>query len=256
LRLADAAIIDPPLAPEVNAFRAELGLPPVRHFFDRWMHSPELVIGLFPEWYAPAPPDWPPNVRLTSFPLYDESDTRAIPPELKTFLAEGEPPIIFTAGSAMTQAERFFRTSVDACKARGWRGILLTQFPEQLPSNLPKSIRHFDYVPFSTVLPRARAFVHHGGIGTTAQALAAGVPQLVVPFAHDQPDNAVRVKRLRAGDFLLPARYRVRAAIRKLEALVSSSEVGKQCHRRSADLADSNGLASACDLIETLQRTP
>ena len=78
--------------------------------------------------------------------------------------------------------------------------MFLTQYPEQLPARLPNGVRHFNYIPFSTVLPRAAAFVHHGGIGTTAQALAAGVPQLVVPLAHDQPDNAVRIRHLGVGD--------------------------------------------------------
>jgi UDP:flavonoid glycosyltransferase YjiC (YdhE family) len=61
-----------------------------------------------------------------------------------------------------------------ALSRSGQRGILLTQFPEQLPATLPNGVRHFNYVPFSRVLPCAAAFVHHGGIGTTAQALAAG----------------------------------------------------------------------------------
>jgi len=252
MRWADRQIIDPPLAPELNAFREELGLLPIRRPFDAWMHSPDLVIGLFPDWYAPPPADWPPNLHLTSFPLYDESETRTPPPELMAFLDAGENPVVFTAGSAMTQAERFFHESVKACRAGGWRGVLLTQFPDQLPPDLPESIRHFDYAPFSAVLPRAKAFVHHGGIGTTAQALAAGVPQLVIPFAHDQPDNAVRVKRLGVGDFLLPGRYRARAATRKLEALLSSDEVHEQCRRRAAELRRFDGLAPACDLIEKL----
>ncbi len=92
---------------------------------------------------------------------------------------------MFTAGSAMTQGADFFRVSAEVCRRSHWSGILLTQFPEQLPATLPEGVCHFDYVPFSQVLPRAAAFVHHGGIGTVAQALAAGVRQLVVPLAHD-----------------------------------------------------------------------
>jgi rhamnosyltransferase subunit B len=208
LRAVDRLLIDRLLAGETNAFRAELGLPPVRRLWDRWLHSPQLVRGLFPEWYAPPQPDWPPNVHLTGFPLWDESVHRPPSPELEEFLAAGEPPVIFTAGSAMAQGRDFFRVSAEVCRASGRRGLFLTQFPEQLPQPLPDGVRHFDYVPFSAVLPRAAAFVHHGGIGTTAQALAAGVPQLVVPLAHDQPDNAVRVRRLGVGDFLLPKAYK------------------------------------------------
>ena len=85
LRAVDRFLIDRLLAPDTNAFRAELGLPPVRRLFDRWFHSPQLIIGLFPEWFAPPPPDWPPNVRLTGFPLWDEGDLRQRSPEAEEF---------------------------------------------------------------------------------------------------------------------------------------------------------------------------
>jgi len=74
-------------------------------------------------------------------------------PELTEFLAAGEPPVIFTAGTAMTQASRFFQVSAEACQTCRRRGIFLTRFPEQLPTPLSAGVRHFDYVPFSAVLP-------------------------------------------------------------------------------------------------------
>jgi rhamnosyltransferase subunit B len=250
LRAVDRHVIDPLLAPEVNAFRAELGLPPVRRFFEGWVHSPQLVLGLFPSWFAVPQPDWPPHVHLTGFPLYDESDWRPPADGLIEFLEAGDPPIVFTAGSAHAFSAEFFRVSVEACRAGGWRGILLTQFHEQLPARLPDHVRSFDYLPFSTVLPRAAALVHHGGIGTTAQALAAGVPQMVVPFAHDQPDNAVRVHRLGVGDFLLPRRYQARAVVQNLKRLTGSATIGENCRRRARDLAENAPLDKACVLIE------
>ena len=140
--------------------------------------------------------------------------------------------------------------SVEACRIGGWRGILLTQFPEQLPARLPGNLRAFEYVPFSSVLPRSAALVHHGGIGTTAQALAAGVPQLVVPFAHDQPDNAVRVRRLGVGDFLRPRRYNTGAVGATLKRLLGAAAVRENCRQRASDLAGAKPLDNACDLIE------
>ncbi|MFB3922962.1 MAG: glycosyltransferase [Terriglobia bacterium] len=252
LRAVDKLVIDRLLAPELNAFRAELGLPPVRRVLDRWMHSPQLVVGFFPEWFAAPQLDWPPNVHLTGFPLYDESGAREIPAGLEDFLRDGPAPIVFTAGSAMAVDTEFFRVSVEVCRKSGQRGILLTQFPEQLPANLPDGVRHFDYVPFSKVLPRAAAFVHHGGIGTVAQALAAGVPQLVVPLAHDQPDNAMRVRRLGVGDMLVPKSYRVEAVLEHLRRLMESPAVAENCRRRAADLAENTTLERTGDLIEQL----
>jgi rhamnosyltransferase subunit B len=251
LAAADRFLIDALLAGETNAFRAELGLPPVRRLFNGWVHSPQLVIGFFTDWFAPPPSDWPPNVVLAGFPLWDEGDLRQPSPELEEFLAAGEPPIVFTAGSAMMQAKRFFQVSAEVCRVSDRRGLLLTQFPEQLPSPLPRGVRHFDYVPFSAVLPSAAAFVHHGGIGTTAQALAAGVPQLVVPLAHDQPDNALRIRRLGVGDFLLPRAYTAANVLKHLARLMTPA-VQANCRRRAADMAAAQPLETACRLIEGL----
>ncbi len=250
-RFADRMFVDRWVADETNRFRADLALPPVRRLFHRWIHSPDLVLGLFPEWFAPPAPDWPPNVQLTGFPLWDESDVRQPSPELEEFLRAGDPPLVFTAGSAMLQAKKFFEVSAAICSAMGRRGLLLTQFAEQLPSSLPAGVRHFDYVPFSSVLPRSAALIHHGGIGTTAQAIAAGIPQLIVPSSHDQPDNAVRVRRLGLGEFLMPKDYNANRVLKKLEG-VMTTRVKAECQRRAAAVNGSKSLEMAAVLIEQL----
>src|SRR4029077_5273444 len=127
-------VIDPVVAPQTNAFRAELGLPPVRCFLDRWVHSPQCVICFFPDWFGPPQADWPPNVILTGFPLFDERGLADLPRHVDAFLSTGEPPIIFTPGSAMKQGQAFFAAAVEACMKLGRRGMLLTRFPEQVPS--------------------------------------------------------------------------------------------------------------------------
>jgi UDP:flavonoid glycosyltransferase YjiC (YdhE family) len=248
-RFADRFVIDPLLAEEVNGFRRELQLPPIRNFFDRWMHSPQMVIALFPEWFAPRAADWPPNVHHTGFPLWDEADLRSRVPELEAFLG-GDSPYVFTAGTANVHAQAFFRAATEACLLGNRRGILLTRFPEQLPASLPKSVRHFDYIPFSHVLPRAAAFVHHGGIGTMAQGFVAGTPQLVMPLAHDQFDNAMRARRLGCGDFLLPKKFTPRAVHEKLESLLGSEQVATNTKKWAAALRNTNTLERTCDLVE------
>ncbi len=136
---------------------------------------------------------------LTGFPLFDEKQVHALSPEVEDFLNAGEKPLVFTPGSAMLQGEKFFAAAAQACALSGRRGILLTRFPKQLPAKLPEGVKHFDYVPLSGLLPRAAAMVYHGGVGTCAQALAAGIPHLITPMAHDQHDNASRVARLGVG---------------------------------------------------------
>jgi UDP:flavonoid glycosyltransferase YjiC (YdhE family) len=249
--LVDRFLIEPALAPGINAFRSELGLPAVQGILKGWVHSPELVIGLFPDWFGVPQPDWPPNFHLTGFPLFDESGLRELPPELEHFLAEGEPPIIFTAGSAMRHAGDQFRMAAEACRRLGRRGILLTKYAEQLPSPLPPGVRHFDYIPFSQVLPRAAAFVHHGGVGTLAQALAAGVPQLITPFNHDQPDNAVRITRLGAGSMLWAKALSAGKLAAQLERILKSKEMAARCRELAQRIDRGRSVAEACNLIES-----
>ena len=252
LRALDRWVLDPPLIPELNAYRAELGLPPVRRVMNDWMHSPELVIGLFSEWFAPQQPDWPRQVRLTGFPLFDEAGTRELPPGLAEFLENGDPPLVFTLGTAMRFAERFFAVSAEVCRTLGRRGILLTQFREQVPATLSDGVRHFDYVPFSVLLPRCAALIHHGGIGTIAQALRAGVPQLITPMNFDQPSNAARVRALGVGDSIRPAVYTLEAAKRKLESLLASSSVAQKCQEVARRFEGTDPVRDTCDLIESV----
>ncbi len=194
-RAADRLLLDRWIAPRLDRLRADLDLPPVRRIWSRWMHSPDLVIGAWPAWFAPPQPDWPPRTMATGFPVFDEGGLD-LDAALVAFIASGTAPIGFTPGSAMAHGERFFARALEATATLGRRALLITPFRDQLPARLPEWAHHVAYAPFSALLPRLSLLVHHGGIGTSAQALAAGIPQLVVPFAHDQFDNAARLRRL------------------------------------------------------------
>jgi UDP:flavonoid glycosyltransferase YjiC (YdhE family) len=252
-RLGEALFIDRPCLDVFDAFRAGHGLPPVRRLA-RWWNSPECVLGLFPAWYGPPQPDWPPQVCLTQFPLWDEATLQAPSPEVEAFLEAGDPPLVFAPGSANTQASAFFRAAVDACRLLGRRGMLLTRFAEQVPRELPPHVRHFEYVPFSQVLPRSAAVVHHGGIGSTSQALRAGVPQLVMPMAHDQPDNAARVVRLGVGAWLPRAKFQGPEVARKLMALLGSANLRTRCQEVAARFVGVDPFDEACRVIERYGR--
>src|SRR5262249_33907241 len=141
-------------------------------------------------------PDWPANVKTVGFPLWDTPGTATLPDDIVEFLSAGAPPIAFSPGSANKEAHQFFAAAVDACRRLGRRGILLTKYDHQLPKQLPESVRHVGFVPMSQLLPRTAALVHHGGIGSCAQGLAAGVPQIVRPMSYDQFDNSRRLVRL------------------------------------------------------------
>jgi rhamnosyltransferase subunit B len=248
-RLGDV-LIDNRVAKPLNSFRATLGLAPAKRFMGDWLHSSPLTLGLFPDWYCPPQKDWPPQVRLTGFPLFDGSGVEPASPGVDDFLDAGEPPVVFTAGTAMKTGADFFRESVEACRQTGVRGVLLTQFPDQLPKDRPDSVRHFSYAPFSRVFPRAAAIVHHGGIGTTAQALRAGRPQLIMPFSHDQPDNADRVQRLGCGEWILPKDYKASRVAAALRRLIDDREMNAACKSITGKFQGVPALEKTCDLIE------
>ena len=196
---AERLLVDRWVAPRLNRLRAGLGLAPVQRVLSRWMHSPDLVIGAWPDWFASPQPDWPAQTQTSGFPLFHESSHHGggeLDLSLEAFLAAGPAPIGITPGSAMAHGAAFFAKAVDACASLGQRALLISPFRDQLPAILPAGAIHVPYAPFSALLPRLSALVHHGGIGTSAQALAAGIPQLVVPFAYDQFDNAARLRRL------------------------------------------------------------
>ncbi len=237
---------------ECNSLRAELGLPAIRSSWDM-MHSPQRICAMFPEWFGPRQPDWPPQTIFTGFPRWDEQGISEVSPELDQFLSSGDPPIAFTPGSGHTHATSFWNAAIDACQRTGRRGLLLTRHVAQIPKNLPEGVRHFAYAPFSEILPRCAALVYHGGVGTLSQALAAGIPHLIMPMAHDQPDNACRIRSLGVGDFLWPNQFKGRRLASMLERLLSSREVNAACQRYAGLLTSDDGIAKTCDVIEQLQ---
>lgn len=195
---------------------------------------------------------------LTGFPLYDQREVSPLPPDLEAFLSgaedDSDPPVVFAPGSGNRQAARFFAAAADACHRLGRRGLLLTPYSEQLPSRLPGGVRHAPYAPFSAVLPRSAALVHHGGIGTAAQALAAGTPQLVMPMAFDQPDNAIRLSRLGVARTLSPGRFSGPRVARRLEALLGSDAVARRAAHIARRFEGIDPIARTCDLIEAVAR--
>jgi rhamnosyltransferase subunit B len=249
-RLADAIQIDPPIVGPINALRRELGLPPVHRPFDGWIHSRTLALGLFPEWFGVPQPDWPPQLKLVGFPLFDEAGLHPLDGALERFLAEGDAPIAFTPGSAMQFGERFFAAAVKACVRLKRRGLLLSRFDEHVPRDLPATVRHVRFAPFGELLPRCAAVVHHGGIGSVAQGLACGVPQLIMPMSHDQPDNALRARRLGVAAALRPAQFTAANVARELRLLLDSPLVAQACRACALRIDRAATIRRIVELLE------
>jgi UDP:flavonoid glycosyltransferase YjiC (YdhE family) len=191
-------------------------------------------------------------LQLTDFPLFDERTEEPLPKPVRGFLDAGPPPVVVTFGSAMQHGQAHFAAAVEGIRRTGRRGLLLTPHREQIARELPGEIAHFDYVPFSQLLPCSAALIHHGGIGTCAQALAAGVPQIVVPLSHDQPDNANRLERLGVGRGIFPNRFKPTMIAKVLSGLLDDPGTADACRAAAKRFAGVDGTSASCDFIEQM----
>ena len=244
--------LQPLVRPALEGLRSELGLAPLaQSVFGQWMHSPQAGVTLFPDWFAAAPSDWPTQVVQAGFPLYD-GDLQQVPAQVRAFVEQGPAPVVFMPGTAADAAAPFFEAAVQACRQAGQRGLLLGAVPEALRAGLPATLLAAAYAPFAWLLPRARALVHHGGIGSCAQALRAGIPQLVVPQAYDQFDNAMRLERLGVGLTLTADAAGLAAIGGTLQRLLDNPAVAQACARRAPQATPEAAQETVAALVERL----
>lgn len=236
----------------VHRLRRELGLPPGGDPLFGGRHSPHRVLALFSSVIGPPQPDWPRNTLVTGFPFFDDDDA-LLPRELAQFLADGEPPLVFTLGSsAVRDAGDFYVQSVAAARMLGRRAVLLVgdEPRNRAPEPLPEHIVTAAYAPYARLFPVASAIVHHGGIGTTAQALRAGKPMLVMPFGGDQYDNAARIERLGVGRTIMRRRYTAGRAAAALRELLGNRAYRDRAVDLSARIRAERGVHAACDALD------
>jgi len=247
-------LLDWQVAPHLNAFNRSVGLPPVRHVMSSWAVSPQTVVGLFPEWFARPASDWPANTRLVGFAGFDRlfSYDAELSAEAVEFLSAGKKPVVFTPGTAMHHAKRFFEVALQAVQRTGRRAIFLTLHRENLPPKLPDNVAHFDYIPLSLLLERSAMIVHHGGIGTVTQGLAAGIPQIITPFSFDQPDNAARIEAVGAGGAL--RRLDAKALADMMELILNDDNIKARCAELAARISFDETIEAACRAIEGAMR--
>ena len=230
--------------------RREVGLPPGRHPLFEGQFSPTLTLALFSRVLAEPQGDWPRNVAITGFVFYNGPET--LTPHLAEFLDAGPPPVVFTLGtSAVAAAGHFYDESVAAARQLGVRAVLLTGgFEQNRPRDIPTNVRLVDRAPHQLLFPRAAAIVHQGGAGTLAQALRAGKPTLVVPHAHDQPDNAARVVRLGVARMVLPGKYQRSRVAHELSRLLSEEAFATRAVEVAELVRREGGAAAAVAAIE------
>lgn len=217
--------------------------------FER-VFSPEGTIALFPKTLMrkPQAPGLPPNISYAGFSYFDGGNA-GLPPELQAFLDKGAAPVTFTLGSAIVMNPgRFYEECSAACEKLGVRAVFLTGKSE-VKRQLPASQIAVPWASHAALFPRSMAVVDQGGIGTCAQALRAGVPQLVVPHSLDQPDNATRLNELGVALRLMPWRTKGRPLVRALDDLVNDASLRQKLGELKPHINQTCGTQAAAQIL-------
>jgi rhamnosyltransferase subunit B len=239
--------------PDFNSFRKKLGLPAVRNMCQWAEENLQLMCGLYPEWIGRARRfHEDPRFVCAGFAGLDGIREETLPSVVEEFLAAGPPPVLVSQPSWSAHNARFRQETEQALARAGLRGILTGSDCQSSNPN----VLVVPFLPHRLVLPRAAAFIHHGGSGTAATALAAGVPQLLVPQLAVQHDVSARLELLGVGRVVPPRRYRARRVAQALAELANSSAIRTRCRELSDRLRHdgSDGARRACDALEDLVR--
>jgi UDP:flavonoid glycosyltransferase YjiC (YdhE family) len=237
--------------------RAAETLPPLGSwpFSDRGASAMPVLFGFSPT-VIPRPHDWPAHVHVTGYWFLEADNCWTPPVELVGFLADGPRPVCVGFGSVRTtERERLWRIVLEALDLSGQRAVLLTGWSGCDLGPLPSGVLALEAVPHEWLLPRMVAVVHHGGAGTTAAGLRAGVPAVVVPFTNDQPFWGSVVHRLGAGPAPIPRRHlTARALAAAIDTAVADEHIGGRASDLAASIGAEDGVGEAVRLIEAYAR--
>ena len=241
-------------AAPVHAFRAGLGLQPGGNPVMHGQHAPQLVLALFSRVLATPQPDWPPNTLVTGAVLYNGRDAEVLAPELAAFLDAGPAADRLHARHvSRLRGRSFYDVSARAIARLGRRAVLLVgRQADNRPIELGRDVMAVEFAPHRALFARAAAIVHQGGAGTLHQALASGRPMLIVPHAHDQPDNAHRAQRIGVARTLYPRRYTVDALVRELRPLLDDPAYAGRATEVAAVVRSEDAIGTACHAIDGL----
>jgi UDP:flavonoid glycosyltransferase YjiC (YdhE family) len=247
-------------AKPVLELRRQLGLHTEVNPVIEGQFSPFGTLALFSPQFAAPQLDWPVNIQTTGFLFYDRrGEGFGLPPEhpsglsegLKKFLDSGPAPLLFTLGSsAVMQPGSFYTESAMAAKALGMRAVMLVGKGENVAVQPDDSLHVEEYASYAALMPRCAAIVHQGGIGTVAQALRSGRPMLVVPWAHDQPDNAERLRGLGVARVQNRGSYTAAAATKHLRELTRNETYSHKAAALAKSISQEDGLTVTCNAIE------
>lgn len=249
--LINRYVLDPLFPKEINETRAKWKLPPI-HSFVFWNTEADMTFGLWPEWYSPLEKDQSPKTKkLVGFPLGVEIESEENP-ALMEWIKNGPKPIVVTLGSGYLHTEKLFETIQNIARKHNERFILLG--PHSTPDVISKdsSVICQTHISFSHTLPHCKHAIHHGGAGTLAQVVQAGIPHIVIPQSHDQPDNAYRIQSLGLGIVLWKHNPTEEELTKAIQIVMHSSHIQNSCiaARERITKSKENGIKKIADLID------
>lgn len=244
----------------VNDFRAKtLGMPSIGRFADvlkRADGKPVPVLYPYSPHLLPVPKDFPSHVHVTGYWFLDQPSDWQPDPALARFLSDGTPPIYIGFGSVGARKAAQRTTLVlDALRASGQRGILVSGWGGLKASELPATVFMAESVPHDWLFPKVSAVVHHGGAGTTAAGLRAGKPAIICPFMADQPFWGSLVYERGVGSAPIPQK---RLTAERLTEAITAVTHDPAIQQRAADLGQKiraeDGIARAVEVIGAIIR--
>ena len=242
-RLARRQVLGVPAAPLGGPFNSEY----TRRNPILYGYSPSVI---------PPPPDWDGAIHVTGYWFLEPAEAWSPPPALEEFLQAGPPPVYVGFGSMSSRnPEEAADLVLEALRRVGQRAILLSGWGGLHKAELPASVFMVDSVPFTWLFPRLAAVVHHGGAGTTAFGLRAGVPSIVIPFFGDQPFWGRRVAELGVGPMPIP---RQKLTVERLAKAIQTAVTDPMMHQRAAKLGAKiqaeDGVGRAVAVIGQLEK--
>ena len=240
--------------PRLNALRKEVGLPPIDSWL-QWESSAKMTLALWPDWYDQIDDKWPTKIEPIGFAFESgkEAFHRDIPEDFARWLAANPDPILITGGTTKLIDKSFYTNSIEACGLLGRPTVLLCQYEEFLPPKLPDNVVFYKYIPLDEIMPKLSVLIHHGGLGTVTGALAAGIPQLILPEYVDRPYNATLIKELGAGDYLLPGNWQPER-IAEMVKILENESFRNSCAKYVQKMKENRGISVAADRVEQMIR--
>lgn len=241
--------------PRLNELRKDRNLEKIDSWL-QWESSAKMTLALWPKWYEyTEAQEWPSEIEEIGFPLESgkEAFAREIPGQFSEWLSNNPNPIVISGGTTKCIENSFYKVCVEGCALSGQPTVVLTRYRELLPETLPDNVVWYEYLPLDMILPKISLLIHHGGMGTLSGALAAGIPQLILPCFVDRPYNASLVKKLGAGDFLNLANWQPDKIYEKILQL-QTEEVRKVCCSYAAKMKENCGISAAADHVEKLMK--